>query len=168
MSAPRDFQEGSRFPQTTGGREQPAPELPPLTPRQRRILYAAMIALLLLVPSVALFFQSSEKPFRDLEAGQVVGVCVEAASSGEAVALDEQAVADFVSVLQAVKLYGEDPGYQEASGPFVTFSFALSDGTEHTVSACAPYVVIDGTGYRTDVEPCQALSSLAEQLAGAA
>ena len=63
-------------------------------------------------------------------------------------------------MLQATKIYQEDESYQTASGQFVTFTFTLTDGTEHTVSACAPYVVIDGTGYRTDYEPCQALNML--------
>ena len=168
MSAPKDFEEGGHFPHTTGGREQPMPEPPPLTPRQRRILYAAMLAILLLVPSIALIFQSGEKPFQDLEAGEVAAASVELTSPGASAELDGDAIADLVSVLQAVKLYGKVLNYQELSGTFVTFTFTLADGTEHTVSACAPYMVIDGTGYQTDVEPCQALSTIAEQVTAAA
>ena len=43
-----------------------------------------------------------------------------------------------MSVLQATKIYQEDESYQTASGQFVTFTFTLTDGTEHTVSTCAP------------------------------
>ena len=39
---------------------------------------------------------------------------------------------------QATKIYQEDESYQTASGQFVTFTFTLTDGTEHIVSACAP------------------------------
>lgn len=167
MSVSKDFVEDGRFPQTTGGREQPTPEPPPLTPRQRRILYAAMLAILLLIPSIALIFRSGDKPFRDLDVSQVVAASVKSTSPDVSAALDGDAIADLVSVLQAVKLYGEVLNYQELSGTFVTFTFTLADGTEHTVSACAPYVVIDGTGYQTDAEPCQALGTIADQAAAA-
>ena len=51
----------------------------------------------------------------------------------------------------------------------VALSFAVACAAVLPMTAFAAegdVAEVDGTGYRTDVEPCQALSSLAEQLVG--
>ena len=125
-----------------------------------------MISILLLFPLTSFLDQGGDKPFQTLETGQAASAPME---------LDPRTLLQrwihrplrTWRVLQATKIYQEDESYQTASGQFVTFTFTLTDGTEHTVSACAPYVVIDGTGYRTDYEPCHALNMLGSQLVGA-
>ena len=124
-----------------------------------------MISILLLFPPTSFLGQGGDKPFQTLETGQAASAPME---------LDPRTLLQrwihrplrTWRVLQATKIYQEDESYQTASGQFVTFTFTLADGAEYTVSACAPYVVIDGTGYRTDYEPCQALNMLGSQLVG--
>ena len=97
-----------------------------------------MISILLLFPMISFLAQGGDRPFQVLEADQIASALVELDPTGASAALDTQAIADLVSVLQATKIYQEDESYQTASGQFVTFTFTLTDGTEHTVSACAP------------------------------
>lgn len=40
----------------------------------------------------------------------------------------------------------------------------MSDGTQTSIMAYNPFLVIDGTGYRTKYEPCEALNSYANRL----
>lgn len=140
-------------------------EPPPLTAKQRRLLYVAVIALLLLVPLVALLFQGSERPFAALDASQIASATVEI-PPGPLVTLDRSGIEDLVSILQALKIYPEEPSGSQPGGRSVTFHITLSDGTQHTISTCTPRVAVDGVYHRAAYEPCQALSSLGEQLAG--
>ncbi len=40
----------------------------------------------------------------------------------------------------------------------------MADGTETEITACNPFLVIDGAGYRTKYAPCEALNSYANRL----
>ena len=96
-----------------------------------------MISILLLFPLTSFLGHGGDRPFQALEADQIASAPME---------LDPRTLLQrwihrplrTWRVLQATKIYQEDESYQTASGQFVTFTFTLTDGTEHTVSACAP------------------------------
>ncbi len=47
------------------------------------------------------------------------------------------------------------------AGRRLCITAALADGTERTVYAYNPFLIIDGIGYRTKYKPCEALSRFA-------
>ena len=46
----------------------------------------------------------------------------------------------------------------------MVFTLHMTDGSTTDVMAYNPFLVIDGVGYRTKYEPCEALSRYANQL----
>lgn len=73
-------------------------------------------------------------------------------------------IEELTGYLNEVVLYREDNSYTEYSGQGVVFTLVLSDGTQTEVMAYNPFFVIDGVGYRTKYEPCQALNAYANRL----
>ncbi len=61
-------------------------------------------------------------------------------------------------------IYQEDNSYTGYNGQGVTFTLTMSDGTQTQIMAFNPFLVMDGIGYRTKYEPCEALSSYANRL----
>ena len=59
------------------------------------------------------------------------------------------------------------PHYAAAHSPSnkaVLFTVIFTDGTVTDVTAYNPFLIIDGTGYRTAYEPCEALNRFANEL----
>ena len=67
-------------------------------------------------------------------------------------------------ILNAVVLYKKDNSYTKYSGQAVTFALTMADGTQTEIMAYNPFLVIDGVGYRTKYEPCEALNNYANKL----
>ena len=64
-----------------------------------------------------------------------------------------------VEYLKDVVIYNEDNSYKEYSGQGVIFTLNMTDGTQTSIMAYNPFLVIDGIGYKTKYEPCEALNS---------
>ena len=52
----------------------------------------------------------------------------------------------------------------EYDGQGVVFTLTMVDGTQTDIMAYNPFIVIDGIGYKTKYEPCEALNSYANEL----
>ena len=61
-------------------------------------------------------------------------------------------------------IYQKDDSYTEYAGQGVTYTLTMTDGTQTTVMAYNPFLVIDGVGYRTKYQPCEALNGYANRL----
>lgn len=104
----------------------------------------------------------ARRPFKDLEASEIVSAKVRLTPPDTTLRLvDTETLAD---CLQDVKIYRKDNSYTEYCGQGVIFSLTLSDGTQTEVMTYSPFLVIDGVGYRTAYEPCEALHSYANRL----
>ena len=57
-----------------------------------------------------------------------------------------------------------DNSYTDYAGQAVVFDVTLQDGSTTQVVACNLFVIIDGVGYRTKYEPCEALNAFANRL----
>lgn len=55
--------------------------------------------------------------------------------------------------------------YKKYGGQAVIYTITMNDGTEITVNAYNPFIIIDGIGYKTKYEPCERLSQIANELA---
>ena len=125
-----------------------------------------MIAFLLLFPMISFLAQGGDRPFQVLEADQIASALVELDPTGASAALDTQAIADLASAAGDKDLSG---GRELSDSQRPVCYLHLYPDRRHRAHRLRlrPYVVIDGTGYRTDYEPCQALNMLGSQLVGA-
>ena len=103
-----------------------------------------------------------KKPFKDLEPSEIVSATVRLTPPGTTIQIAE--IEELTGYLNDVVIYNEDNSYTEYSGQGVTFTLILSDGTQTEAMAYNPFFVMDGVGYKTKYEPCQALSAYANRL----
>lgn len=71
---------------------------------------------------------------------------------------------ELVGLLNDVVIYEEDNSYTEYAGQAVTFTLTMVDGSQIEITAYNPFLVIDGVGYKTEYEPCEALNAYANRL----
>lgn len=128
--------------------------------KKKKILVVALVcaaAVCIAVPALA-----GRRPFGDLEAEDIITASVRLIPPDETIAISD--LEELVSYLNEVVIYREDCSYTEYDGQGVIFTLTMADGTQTEVNAYNPFVIIDGTGYRTKYEPCQKLSSYANRL----
>lgn len=119
------------------------------------ILSAAVIMILFAVVS-------GRKPYKDLEAVQIVSATVQLSPPDKTIQITE--TKELVDLLKDVVIYNEDNSYTEYDGQGVTFTLVMADGTQTSIMAYNPFLVIDGVGYKTKYEPCEALNHYANML----
>ena len=78
--------------------------------------------------------------------------------------LTDAEAGELLPLLQKVVLYQGDNSYTDYAGQAVVFDVTLRDGSTTQVVAYNPFVIIDGVGYRTKYEPCEALNAFANRL----
>lgn len=111
-------------------------------------------ALLLLAGS----FFVEQRPFRGLEAGEITAASVHLFPPDVTVDLEPAEIETLAELLREVRLTHRDDSYTEYSGQAVVFTLTMADGTVTEAVAYAPFFIIDGVGYRTAYEPCEALN----------
>lgn len=121
------------------------------------VLIAAVLAVLLCGGK----FQQ-QRPFQNLGAEDILAASVELLPPGETVEVKD--LEELAALLREAVIYRKDSSYSEYAGQAVTFTLIMADGTERTVMAYNPFLVIDGVGYRTEYEPCEALNAYANLL----
>lgn len=111
---------------------------------------------------VVFAFTFRKKPFRDLDSSEIESATVRLIPPDKTIQIMEKGeLADF---LNDVVIYNRDDSYTEYDGQGVIFTLTMSDGTQTEIMAYNPFLVIDGVGYRTKYEPCNALNSFANRL----
>lgn len=111
---------------------------------------------------VVFAFSFRKKPFRDLDSSEIESATVRLIPPDKTIQIMEKdQLADF---LNDVVIYNRDDSYTEYDGQGVIFTLTMSDGTQTEIMAYNPFLVIDGVGYRTKYEPCNALNSFANRL----
>lgn len=105
---------------------------------------------------------TGERPFRHLTAADLASATVTLTPPDQTLAVtDLDALADYLS---DVVIYQEDNSYTEYGGQGVLYTLTRTDGTQTSVLAYNPFLVVDGVGYRTEYEPCEALNAYANEL----
>lgn len=125
------------------------------------IIIIACIVLLCIVVVVFLFTRG-KKPYKNLDAMQIVSAKVMLAPPGKTVEIED--IPELVDYLNDVVIYNEDNSYTEYAGQAVVFTLTMADGTQTEIMAYNPFLVIDDVGYKTKYEPCEALNSYANEL----
>ena len=105
---------------------------------------------------------SGRKPYKNLDTSQIVSAVVRLTPPGETIQITE--MTELVNLLKDVVIYQEDNSYTEYCGQGVIFTLTMADGTQTSIMAYNPFLVIDGVGYKTKYEPCEALNQYANML----
>ena len=78
--------------------------------------------------------------------------------------LDAGEIETLADLLADVRITRPDQSYSEYAGQTVLFTVTMADGTAANVTAYNPFLIIDGTGWRTTYAPCEALNRFANEL----
>lgn len=117
---------------------------------------------LIIIGIIVVFAFSGRTPYKDLEASNIVSATVHLAPPYKTIQITE--IEELVAYLNEVIIYNEDNSYKEYSGQGVIFTLTLTDGSQEEIMAYNPFVVINGTGYKTKYEPCEKLNNYANRL----
>ncbi len=102
------------------------------------------------------------KPYQNLTATDISSATVLLQPPDKTLQVEEPD--RLIELLQDVVIYEEDDSYTENAGQAVTIQLTMSDGTQTSITAYNPFLIIDGIGYRTEYEPCEALNRYANEL----
>ena len=130
---------------------------------KKRVLILILTCILFIGIIIIVYYAvGGKKPFKDLEPSEIVSATVRLTPPDTTIQIEE--IEELTGYLNDVVIYNEDNSYTEYSGQGVIFTLKLSDGTQTEVMGYNPFIVIDGVGYKTKYEPCQALSAYANRL----
>ena len=129
--------------------------------KRKRILIVGCAAAVL-AAGVLLF--GGRRPFRELRAGDIAGASVWLGPPDVTLELDAGEIETLAELLRDVRVTRPDQSYTEYAGQTVLFTLTMTDGAVTRVTAFNPFLIIDGTGWRTAYEPCEALNRFANEL----
>lgn len=118
--------------------------------------------LILGVIGVVLFIVRGKKPYKNLDTAQIASATVRLSPPDKTIQITD--INELVKYLKDAVIYNKDNSYTEYSGQGVIFTLTMSDGMQTEIMAYNPFLVIDGVGYKTKYEPCEALNSYANRL----
>ena len=130
--------------------------------KKRTLIISSICILLVAVVVIGFAAFGGKKPYKDLDATQIASVTVHLIPPDTTVQITE--IEEFVAYLKDIVIYNEDNSYTEYTGQCVTFTLTMTDGTQTSIMEYNPFLVIDGVGYKTKYEPCEALNNYANRL----
>lgn len=130
--------------------------------RKRTIIISLVCVLSAVIVIMIFAAVRGRKPYKDLDAVQIVSATVRLSPPDKTVQITE--IKELVDLLKEVVIYNEDNSYTESCGQGVIFTLVMTDGTQTSIMAYNPFLVIDGVGYKTKYEPCEALNHYANML----
>jgi hypothetical protein len=125
---------------------------------KKKILLAVVVVLICGVFIIKSFMGS--KPFKNLSENDILLATVELYPPDAKIDLNGDEIKELVAILQTVAIYNQDSSYSEYDGQAVIFTLEKIDGTQETIQAYNPFVVINGVGYKTKYKPCEELNAL--------
>ena len=115
--------------------------------RKNVLILAAVLILAVLASVFAVRSLIGRRPFEDLEASDIKEASVEFLPPGDTITLDRNEIEKLTDILNNV-----------------IFTITKTDGSQVTVNAFNPFLVINDTGYRTEYESCGELASFGNSL----
>ena len=131
--------------------------------QKRHILMGGAVLAVLLAVAAGLLLRG-RRPFRDLEAADITAASVTLMPPDVTLELDGAEIGTLAELLWDLRITWPDQSYTEYAGQAVRFTVTFADGTETEVTDYNPFLIIDGTGWRTAYGPCEALNSFANEL----
>ena len=130
--------------------------------RKKTITISLICILAAVVIMIVFAAAGGRKPYKNLDAAQVISAAVQLSPPDTTIQITE--TKELVNLLKDIVVYNKDNSYTEYDGQGVTFTLVMADGTQTSIMAYAPFLVIDGVGYKTKYEPCEALNQYANML----
>ncbi len=130
--------------------------------RKKTITISLICILAAVVIMIVFAAAGGRKPYKNLDAAQVISAAVQLSPPDTTIQIAE--IKELVDLLKDVVIYNKDNSYTEYDGQGVTITLVMADGTQTSIMAYAPFLVIDGVGYKTKYEPCEALNQYANML----
>lgn len=109
---------------------------------------------------------AGRRPFAALCAEDIAGAQVELSPPGRRFALGRDAIGELCGILRVATVYQKDGSWGEYAGQKAVYTLSFRDGSTVRVTACPPFLVLDGVGFYARYEPCGALLALAREQAG--
>ena len=130
--------------------------------KKKALIVISACILLIGVPIIVSTVAGGKNIFKDLESSKIVSATVRLIPPDKTIQImDMETLTEY---LNDVVIYHKDNSYTEYCGQAVIFTLILSDGTQTEIMAYNPFLVIDGVGYKTKYEPCEALNAYANRL----
>lgn len=129
---------------------------------RRKVLIAAAVCLLLSGVIAYGYVSVGKKPYKDLDSSEILSASVRLEPPGTTLPVTDSL--ELAEYLQDVVIYNRDNSYKTYDGLRVTYTLTMADGTQTEIMPCSSYFVIDGIGYRTEREPCDALIDYANKI----
>lgn len=102
------------------------------------------------------------RPFKNLKPSEIVSATVRLTPPDKTIRIEDPH--ELTDYLHDVTIYHQDNSNDVYAGQAVTFMLTRSDGTQTQITVCEPLLIVDGVGYKTKYEPCEALSNYANRL----
>lgn len=132
--------------------------------RRPALLAGAVILLAAGLLAAGLLLLRGHRPFRGLEAAEIASASVHLTPPDVTIELDRTDIETLAALLREVRVTRRDGSYTDYDGQGVLFTLSMADGTTAEIAAYNPFLVVDGVGYRTAYEPCEALNRFANGL----
>ena len=121
----------------------------------------AIIGCLIVVGVLVAAF-SGRKPYRGLEASDIVSATVHLIPPDKTIQVTD--IEKLVAHLNEIVIYNEDNSYEGLVGQSVVLTLTIADGSQEIIEPINPIFVINGIGYKTKYEPCERLSGFVNGL----
>ena len=131
---------------------------------RKKKLFVLGTAVLAAICIVCILLFGGKRPFQNLAVSDIAAVSVRLIPPDVTIDLDETEFARLAEILQMLVIYRRDDSWRKYDGQAVTFMITKTNGTQVSVMAYNPFLIIDGQGYRTRYESCEALSRFANSL----
>lgn len=126
----------------------------------KRLIIAFTCVLVLGI--IVLVFSFGRKPFKGMKPSEIASATVQLSPPDKTILITD--MEELTNYLNDVVVYNKDNSFTEYSGQGVIFVLTMADGTQTEIMDYYPFLVIDGVGYKTKYEPCEALNHYANRL----
>ncbi len=135
--------------------------------KSKRLLWCAALAILATTGVICIVWFWGNKPFNTLKSEEIVSAQVQVLPPDTKMQInDRDTIEELTDILRKAVIYRQDDSYKEYVGQAVRFTVEMRDGRKLEVVAYNPFLIINGIGYRTKYEPCEALNMLGNRLIG--
>ena len=126
---------------------------------------ASVSVLIIVLALTACADNSSQKPFIDLNANDILSIYVHAIPPDETILLEDmETIEQIVDILRTVVVYQMSNGWRDRAGQSVTFTINKNTGDVVEVRPTGSFLIIDGQGYETEYQPSENLNRIANTL----
>lgn len=117
---------------------------------------------LLIILGIAVLVVSGRKPYKNLEASDIVSATVHLIPPDKTIQITD--IEELVPYLNEVAVYYKDDSYTDYVGQAVTVTLTMADGSREEIMEYNPFIIINGVGYRAKPRSCENLSNYANTL----